>query len=320
MRNLVIDDDISVSLQVDNASIVGLEKDDGSDQYILLTSNGKLHFVQDLSLSLESKPIDIIVEEQIVSNNWFSITIISETINFLVCISHDGAIVKGDLSNGSVTNFVLEGEVDGGIAAAQWSPDRSILAIVTNVDTALLMTSYFDLINEIPVPAHKLDVGVSLSWRGDGSFFGLITHDILPEGDLVRLHLYAKDGTYHGVGRNVGDGLAARVLGLFPSAVAYSPNGSLIAAPLQKTPTRLQIAFFEPNGLRHGEFDLQVRISISMYVPQSIMEHLLLIDILPYLLMCIALCIIFALYLIYSCQLRASTMSQPFTGTLPLLY
>ena len=257
MRNLVIDDDNSVSLQVDNASIVGLEKDDGSDQYILLTSNGKLHFVQDLSLSLESKPIDIIVEEQIISNNWSSITIISET-NSLVCISRDGAIVKGDLNNGSVTNFVLEGEVDGGIAAAQWSPDRSILAIVTNVDTVLLMTSYFDLINEISVPVHKADVGVSLSWRGDGSYFSLITHDILPEGDLVRLHLYAKDGTYHGVGRNVGDGLAARVLGLSPSAVAYSPNGSLIAAPLQKTPTRLQIAFFEPNGLRHGEFDLQV--------------------------------------------------------------
>jgi len=46
----------------------------------------------------------------------------------------------------------------------------------------------------------------------------------------------------------------------------YRPNGSLIATSLRR-PNKHDIAFFEKNGLRHGEFTLpfgveQVKVSL----------------------------------------------------------
>jgi hypothetical protein len=58
------------------------------------------------------------------------------------------------------------------------------------------------------------------------------------------------------VGKNIAEGNEESLLrGLLP-AIAYAPNGSLIAIGQQLPRRKLQICFIELNGLRHGDFDV----------------------------------------------------------------
>lgn len=62
------------------------------------------------------------------------------------------------------------------------------------------------------------------------------------------------------LGRNVAEGSGSTMLGV-TSAIGFATNGSLIAVPQRHKSNKLQVAFLERNGLRHGDFDIQVRIA-----------------------------------------------------------
>ena len=182
----------------------------------------------------------------------------------------------------------IVGSVDVGISAASWSPDEELLAISTRADTLLYMTRDFENVTDIhftpddlkvskhvsvgwgkaetqfkgkgakvlrdPTMPETVDEGVlshhdtrntSISWRGDGTFVAVNK----VEADTRRvIRVYSRDGSLDSVSEPV-NGLTG--------ALSWRPAGNLIAS-IQRLPGRVDIVFFERNGLRHGQFSLRL--------------------------------------------------------------
>ncbi|USW58338.1 Putative elongator complex protein [Septoria linicola] len=100
---------------------------------------------------------------------------------------------------------------------------------------------------------------VAISWRGDGEFVAVnsvVQIESPPGGDggEVRkrrvVRVYSREGVLESVSEPV-DGLEA--------ALAWKPSGQLIAGiQRRETEARIDVVFFERNGLRHGEFELRL--------------------------------------------------------------
>jgi elongator complex protein 1 len=179
------------------------------------------------------------------------------------------------------------GSIDAGIAAARWSPDEELLAVVTKADTVILMGGAFDPVAEItmtdedlkaskhvsvgwgkketqfqgrgakalrdPTIPEKVDQGlpstnedgaVSISWRGDGAFVAI---NSVQEGFRRAIRVYSREGELDSASEPV-DG--------FEGALSWRPSGNLIAG-IQRLTDRVDVVFFERNGLRHGQFTLR---------------------------------------------------------------
>ncbi|CAK4027346.1 kinase complex, IKAP component [Lecanosticta acicola] len=184
----------------------------------------------------------------------------------------------------------IVGSVDAGINAAAWSPDEELLLIASKANTLLFMTREFEgtasinlstedlkvsnhvsvgwgkretqfqgrgakALKDPTVPEHvdegKLsdfdDARTTISWRGDGQFVAV--NSIL-EGETKRriIRVYSRDGVLDSVSEPV-DGLEG--------ALSWKPSGQLIAG-IQRQDDRIEVVFFERNGLRHGEFALRL--------------------------------------------------------------
>ncbi|KAI9849569.1 MAG: hypothetical protein M1838_000111 [Thelocarpon superellum] len=182
------------------------------------------------------------------------------------------------------------GTVDVGITAARWSPDGELLAITTRADTLLYMSRDIENVAEVPMTAEDLkasnhvsvgwgksetqfkgkrakalrdptmpetvdhgrpspcDQGRAIiSWRGDGAYLAIST--LQPESRRI-IRVYSRDGQLDSVSEPV-DGLEG--------ALSWRPAGNLMAAVQRKT-DRLEVVFFERNGLRHGEFALRLGV------------------------------------------------------------
>lgn len=265
MRNLVLLQDSIFSKLVEQntehvSDIVSICRDIGSASIFVLTNTGNLSRLDvsdcvrvEIKLSLCSTT----GEED---SSWFDATVVGE-IGAVVCISHSGMLVsvrENPETGRHSESFEQEGDVDGGIAAACWNPDASNLVIVTNNDSMLLMTPYWDVLEEVTLPSRVPGSPCSVSWRGDGEYFSILTVDA--ELSIPQVRIYSKRLELFSVGRNIADGPASVLRGL-GSAVAYATNGSLIALSLQQG-RKQQVAFIEKNGLRHLEFDLNVRFNI----------------------------------------------------------
>ncbi|KAL7921536.1 IKI3 family domain-containing protein [Trichoderma austrokoningii] len=181
----------------------------------------------------------------------------------------------------------IMGSIDAGIAAARWSPDGELLAVVTKADTVVFMGSTFDPVSEVtmteddlqaskhvsvgwgkketqfegrgakalrdPTIPLKVDQGLassnedasaSISWRGDGAFVAVNT----VQKDARRaIRVYSREGELDSVSEPV-DG--------FEGALSWRPSGNLIAG-IQRLAERVDVVFFERNGLRHGQFTLR---------------------------------------------------------------
>ena len=266
MRNIIVNDDLSSKIDIGiDDSIVAIENFSVQLQTVILTSKGRLYVLSNedgiFTNALSGNRFIELNVEDIQNNEWFYVSTIIET-NSILCISCQGNIVRLSLDQNSqsfdsfVPEVEIEGQVDDGVACAQWNPEKSILVFLSNNNSLLFMTVYMELVLEISIEPRVANTPASISWRSDGSCFALSTTD--QNDNLSRIRFYSKDGELMNVGRNVADGAAAIVRGVSSAAVAYAPNNTLVAFPMQKTPTRTQIAFLEPNGLRHGEFDLQV--------------------------------------------------------------
>ncbi|EEP80749.1 conserved hypothetical protein [Uncinocarpus reesii 1704] len=182
----------------------------------------------------------------------------------------------------------IVGSVDVGITAAAWAPDEELLAITTRSNTLLYMTRDFDSIASIafsgddlkiskhvsvgwgkketqfqgkrakalrdPTMPEKVDEGVlsdlddgktCISWRGDGAFVAV---NSIEPGSRRVIRVYSREGVLDSVSEPV-DGLEG--------ALSWRPSGNLVAG-IQRLEDRIDVAFFERNGLRHGQFTLRL--------------------------------------------------------------
>lgn len=205
----------------------------------------------------------------------------------LVFAGGDLVIVREDpLSNEEKIEIV--GSVDAGIAAAAWSPDEELLAICTNADTLLFMTRDFEAVTTIqfteddlkasrhvsvgwgkaetqfkgkrakalrdPTMPERVDEGrlssfdpgeATISWRGDGAFVAV--NKIHAQRRRI-LRVYSREGTLDSVSEPV-DGLEG--------ALSWRPLGNIMAG-VQRLEDRIDVVFFERNGLRHGQLTLRL--------------------------------------------------------------
>lgn len=182
----------------------------------------------------------------------------------------------------------IVGSVDAGITAARWSPDEELLAITTKADTVVFMSRSFEGVTDVvmtaedlkasnhvsvgwgkketqfkgkgakalrdPTMPEKTDEGVlspnddsrvTISWRGDGAYLAISTI----EGGYRRLiRVYSREGVLDSVSEPV-DGLEG--------ALCWRPAGNLVSG-IQRLEDRIDVVFFERNGLRHGQFSLRL--------------------------------------------------------------
>jgi elongator complex protein 1 len=205
----------------------------------------------------------------------------------LVLEGGDIVIVREDPQPGE-DKIEIVGSVDVGISAATWSPDEELLAIATRANTFLYMTREFENVAEIaftpedlklsrhvsvgwgkketqfqgkrakalrdPTMPEKVDEGklssyddarTTISWRGDGAFVAV---NRVETGIRRVIRVYSREGTLDSVSEPV-DGLEG--------AVSWRPAGNLIAG-IQRLDDRIDVVFFERNGLRHGQFTLRL--------------------------------------------------------------
>ncbi|KAL5000714.1 IKI3 family-domain-containing protein [Aspergillus recurvatus] len=182
----------------------------------------------------------------------------------------------------------IVGSVDVGITAAAWSPDEELLALTTAANTFLYMTREFENVAEItftpddlkasqhvsvgwgkretqfqgkrakamrdPTVPEKVDEGklsgnddgrTTITWRGDGAFVAV---NSVVEGIRRAIRVYSREGTLDSVSEPV-DGLEG--------ALSWRPYGNLLAG-IQRLDDRIDVVFFERNGLRHGQFTLRL--------------------------------------------------------------
>lgn len=85
----------------------------------------------------------------------------------------------------------------------------------------------------------------AISWRGDGAF--LAVNRVVPNSRRV-IRIFTREGTIESASEPV-DGLEY--------TLSWRPADNLLAG-VQRLTDRLDVVFFERNGLRHGEFSLRL--------------------------------------------------------------
>ncbi|KAK2799452.1 hypothetical protein FQN51_006939 [Onygenales sp. PD_10] len=228
-------------------------------------------------------PLPDLQHDRIISLQYFADTLVT----CLVLEGGDIIIVREDPQPGE-DKIEIVGSVDVGISAAAWSLDEELLAITTRSHTLLYMTRDFENVANIeftdddlkasrhvsvgwgkketqfqgkrakalrdPTMPEKVDEGklsnlddkrASISWRGDGAF--LAVNSIQSDTRRV-IRVYSREGALDSVSEPV-DGLEG--------ALSWRPSGNLIAG-IQRFEDKVDVVFFERNGLRHGEFTLRL--------------------------------------------------------------
>lgn len=247
----------------------------------LLNSDGELVAVNSMGCVLWRVNVnDYIDEEDLdgvdIASNWNYAAFISE-LNGVFCSNANGCMVFVNCSNPALDDGTISalpndsveyiGAMDQGIVAASWRADQGVLLVVTGSSSVLALTTSWDVLVEktLSPPISAINNDVSICWRADNLYVALtyVTDDASgkpTERKMVVLH--GSDLSDSATGRNE-DTLPLTGLHVVPSnthassglsSIAWSPDCSLIAVGQTITAKkRLQVAFFEPNGLRHRE-------------------------------------------------------------------
>ncbi|CRK20663.1 hypothetical protein BN1723_002631 [Verticillium longisporum] len=189
-------------------------------------------------------------------------------------------------SGQDAAHIEMVGSIDAGITAARWSPDDELLIITTGDGNAVFMGRTFDPIAEVAMTARdfaaskhvsvgwgkketqfegrgakalrdptipeKVDEGVlstqddrqvTITWRGDGTYVAVNAI----EGSRRVVRVYTREGVLDSASEPV-DGLEG--------SLSWRPAGNLLAA-VQRFEEKIDVVFFERNGLRHGQFTLR---------------------------------------------------------------
>jgi len=195
---------------------------------------------------------------------------------------------EGSAASSGEAHVEIVGSIDATITAARWSPDEELLAITTNADTVVLMSRSFDVVAEATMTAEDLkaskhvsvgwgkketqfqgrgaralrdptipervdegtmspndDGRTTISWRGDGAYLAI---NSVGPGSRRVIRVYQPVGVLDSVSEPV-DGLEG--------PLSWRPSGNLLAG-VQRFADRVDIVFFERNGLRHGQFTLRI--------------------------------------------------------------
>ncbi|XP_013183864.1 elongator complex protein 1 isoform X2 [Amyelois transitella] len=180
----------------------------------------------------------------------------------------------------------LAGVCENGLLAMEWSPDQELLTLVTKDLKTILMTCTFDAINEVNLlseefgekqfitvgwgkketqfhgsegkqaakaivevnPDRNLQsdqmVNVKITWRGDSQLYaiGFINNGIW------QFKVFDREGQLQYT--------SEKQPGL-ESNLSWRPSGNVIATT-QRLQDKYVVAFFEKNGLKHGEFTIPV--------------------------------------------------------------
>ncbi|XP_052742615.1 putative elongator complex protein 1 isoform X2 [Bicyclus anynana] len=238
----------------------------------LLVSNfdnsGEIKWTKDLTdlVSAENAPVNITY------------------LSLANCVSV--GLVNGELITISDlgSNCDLAGTCENGLLAMEWSPDQELLVLVTKDLNVILMSYMYDPINESNLinnefgekqfitvgwgkketqfhgsegkqaaklktevfagEDNELNNKIVITWRGDGTLFAV---GFVMEG-IRRFKVFDSDGNLQYTSEKQ-PGLEANL--------SWRPSGNLIATT-QRLPDKYQIAFFEKNGLKHGEFTIPV--------------------------------------------------------------
>lgn len=271
MRNIVVSRDL-IALVPENLVeglsyvIVSITVDVTNDELYALTNNGHVICISQIeTLSVKKKLYKLLGVNAVGSDDslWFSISNVGE-IGSIVCISHSGSIESiplDRLDNGSFDEnnqfeSLIEiseqvGVVDGGIAAASWSPDQSLVIILTRNNTLMYMLNSWEDVEEIPFPPFMEDSKAIISWCGDGEIFAIVTTDV--EDKIPKARIYSKKLEFLYTGRSFN---APGILRGLSSSLSFAPAGNLITCGMKKTKNKLQVLILERNGYYHGEFDI----------------------------------------------------------------
>ena len=241
-----------------------------NDSVYVCNSFGKIHEFRDGRMNEDNyelicdlnSSVSKLTNEDFKDNTWFCMDYIDE-LNQLVCISNDGNICTLNITTLKVS---YEGCIDCGILTSKWKPDQSILLIVTKSNTLLAMTPDLDVVTEVSIVNIAPNTSCILSWMENGQYFSL--YNIDEDDNVSKIRIYSNDYKLFALGRNVGDGPSGILRGIQP-AMAFAPNGSLIAF-VQKLDKKMPtIMFLEKNGLTHGSFEVQHGISGTTIDPNS---------------------------------------------------
>lgn len=205
----------------------------------------------------------------------------------LVLEGGDIITVQEDDFSENATHIEIVGSIDDGIAAARWSPDEELLVVVTKTNQVIFMGATFDPVAEVsmtvedlkaskhvsvgwgkretqfqgrgakalrdPTIPEKVDQGLPspyedgatiISWRGDGAYVAI---NAVEQGSRRVIRVFSREGELDSASEPV-DGLE--------SSLSWRPSGNLMAG-IQRRSDRVDVVFFERNGLRHGEFTLR---------------------------------------------------------------
>ncbi|KAI6092691.1 IkappaB kinase complex, IKAP component [Hypoxylon rubiginosum] len=223
--------------------------------------------------------------DKVVSLHYFS-----DTLTACVVLEGGDIVVvqvpEGEIPQDGV-HIEIMGSIDEGITAASWSPDEELLAITTKANTVVFMSRSFDGITDMtmtvddlkaskhvsvgwgkketqfqgrgakalrdPTIPEKVDQGVLspnddgsviISWRGDGAYVAI---NSIETGIRRVIRVYSRDGVLDSVSEPVDN---------MEGALSWRPSGNLMAS-IQRLEDRVDVIFFERNGLRHGQFSLR---------------------------------------------------------------
>jgi elongator complex protein 1 len=227
-------------------------------------------------------PLPSLTHDSILSLHHFSDT----STSCLILAGGDIILVRENpVQNEELVEIV--GSVDTGISAAAWSPDEELLAITTLADTLLLMSRDIENIASITLAPEDVNVSshvsvgwgkketqfkgkraralqdptvpdtidggvlspyddrsVIISWRGDGAYFAVSK---VEEERRRMIRVFSREGQLDSVSEPV-DGLEG--------ALSWRPSGNLVSG-IRRSSDKIEVVFFERNGLRHGQFDLR---------------------------------------------------------------
>ncbi|KAB5585850.1 IKI3 family protein [Coniochaeta sp. 2T2.1] len=213
--------------------------------------------------------------------------------NLTTCLVLEGGdiIIVQESDASRDAHIEIVGSIDAGITAARWSPDEELLLIATKSNTILFMSRTFDGITEAsmttedlkaskhvsvgwgkketqfqgkgakakalrdPTIPERVDEGTlsskddgreTVSWRGDGAYVAV--NSIQPGSRRV-IRVYTREGVLDSVSEPVD---------FLEGSLSWRPSGNLIAGIQRTSDTKVEVVFFERNGLRHGQFTLRI--------------------------------------------------------------
>jgi len=254
----------SVAKPSSDARVVGLRQiqdiTDRRNLVALLSSDGHLFLVANGSEVLWSVPLNDVCDS---SQRWYEIF---NSDSQIICLSREGAIVSIDINTSEPE---LVGELDQGIFGAAWDISDGVLLVATFVldeddpsegkkSVLLTLSTEWQVLAEVDLDGN-FDEGhpVHVSFHPTRAQCAISSVDDVDSIRKVRIY-NSRTLDMEAIGRTEdGSGKLAPNLDACNLSWAGSGCSNLLTTIQKKGKKTKLVAFFEPNGLRHGQFPLR---------------------------------------------------------------